>query len=65
MQGMQDIIKHQKDRITIVNEQMITRDTTTKSDVNRYQEKDFRLVYDERSLHIFENGMIETKPWGY
>ena len=65
MSGMRDLINKQKERITIVNEQMITRDSKTKQVVNRYQEKDFRLVYDKRSMHDDKLGTIETLPWGY
>ena len=62
---MRDIINKQKDRITIINEQMITRDSKTKQVVNKYQEKDFRLVYDKRSTHNNGQGTIDTLPWGY
>ncbi len=55
----------QKDRITIVNENMINRDGKTKQVVNKYQEKDFRFVYDKRSTHDDGHGTIETLPWGY
>ena len=65
MSGMRDLINKQKERITIVNEQMITRDSKTKQVVNRYQEKDFRLVYDKRSMYDDKLGTIETLPWGY
>ena len=60
MDSMRDIINKQKDRITIVNEQMITRDSKTKQVVNKYQEKDFWLVYDKRSMHNDINGTIST-----
>ena len=65
MDSMREIINKQKKRITIVNEQMITRDGKSKQVVNRYQEKDFRLVYDKRSTHNNKHGTIETLPWGY
>ena len=65
MDSMREIINTQKKRITIVNEQMITRDGKSKQVVNRYQEKDFRLVYDKRSTHTNGHGTIETLPCGY
>ena len=63
--SMREIINKQKSRITIVNENMITRDSKTKQVINRYQEKDFRLVYDKRYKHNDNHGTIETLPWGY
>ena len=65
MNSIKEIINKQKDRITIVNENMITRDGKTKQVVNKYQEKDFRFVYDKRSTHNDGHGTIETLPWGY
>ena len=65
MDGMRALINKQKERITIVNEQQITRDPKTKLVVNRYQEKDFRYVYDKRSVHNDGHGNIDTLPWGY
>ena len=64
MKGMKEIINKQKERITLVNEQKITRDSETKEIVNRYQEKDFRFVYDKRCLNKVETG-IDTLPCGY
>ena len=61
---MKQIIEGEKDRITTVNEQMITRDSKTKQIVNRYQEKDFRMCYDKRRMIKTESG-IETLPYGY
>ena len=58
------IIEGEKDRITTVNEQMITRDSKTKQIVNRHQEKDFRMCYDKRRMIKTESG-IETLPYGY
>ena len=63
MQRMRDIINQQKRRVTIVNERMIIR--KNRQLVNKYQEKDFRLVYDKRSMHNDDKGIIETLPWGY
>ena len=60
--SMREIITKQKDKITTVNENMITRDN--KQIINKYQAKDFRLVYDKRSTHN-NNGTLETLPWGY
>ena len=61
---MKQIIEGQKRRITIVNEQAITRDPATKRIVNRYQEKDFQLCYDKRVMVKTESG-IDTLPYGY
>ena len=60
-ESIKDIIHGNKDRITIVKEQMITRDSKTKNIVNKYQEKDFRMVYDKRC--ITHNN--DTLPYGY
>ena len=65
MDSMREIINKQKDRITIVNEQMITRDSKTKQVVNRYQKKDFRFVYDKRSTHDDGHGTTDPIPYGY
>lgn len=61
---MKQIIEGQKRRITIVNEQAITRDPATKRIVNRYQEKDFQLCYDKGVMVKTESG-IDTLPYGY
>ena len=63
-QTMRQIIEGQKNRITTVNEQMITRDSKTKQVKNRYQEKDFTMCYDKRMVVKTESG-IETLPYGY
>ena len=63
-QTMRQIIEGQKNRITTVNEQMITRDSKTKEVKNRYQEKDFTMCYDKRAVVKTESG-IETFPYGY
>ena len=65
--SMADIIKGENkngkkvERITTVNESKITRDSTTKQIVNKYQEKNFTLVYDKRCIQ--EN--FDTLPYGY
>ena len=64
MKGMKQIINRQKERITLVNEQKITRDPKTKEIFNQYQEKDFRFVYDKRCLNKVETG-LDTLPYGY
>ena len=61
---MRQIIEGQKNRITTVNEQMITRDSKTKEVKNMYQEKDFTMCYDKRVVAKTESG-IETFPYGY
>ena len=63
-QTMREIIENQKQRITTVNERMISRNTKTKQVENRYQEKDFRMWYDKRVMVKTESG-IETFPYGY
>ena len=63
-QTMKQIIEGEKQRITIVNEQAITRDSTTKQITNKYQEKDFRLCYDKRCKIKTDSG-IDTLPYGY
>ena len=63
-QTMKQIIEDKKQRITIVNEQAITRDSTTKQITNKYQEKDFRLCYDKRCKIKTDSG-IDTLPYGY
>ena len=65
MSSMRALINRQKKCITIVNEQMITRNSKTKQVENKYQEKDFRLVYDKRSMYKDKQNNIDTYPWGY
>ena len=62
--SMAKVIEGELDKITTVNERMITRDHKTKQIVNRYQEKDFRLCYDKRCTVETESG-IDTLPYGY
>ncbi|XP_022777519.1 uncharacterized protein LOC111318937 [Stylophora pistillata] len=61
---LKQVIEGQKRRITIVNEQAITRDPATKRIVNRYQEKDFELCYDKREMVKTKSG-IDTFPYGF
>lgn len=63
-QTMKQIIEGEKQRITIVNEQAITRDAKTRQITNKYQEKDFQLCYDKRRIIKTDSG-IDTLPYGY
>ena len=64
MTSMNEIIEEKRDRITIVNENKITRDPKSKTIINKYQEKDFRLCYDKRCA-TRDGNTIETLPYGY
>ncbi len=59
--AMGDIVNGKKNRITIVKEQMITRDSRTRELVNKYNEKNFTLGYDKRCVQ----GDFDTVPYGY
>ena len=59
--SIKELVQGKKDRITIVKEQMITRDAKTKTIVNKYQEKDFKQVYDKRCI----TKDSDTLPYGY
>lgn len=62
--SMKKMVKGEIVRITIVKEQMITRDNKTNDLVNKYQEKDFKLVFDKRRV-VKKSRCVETFPWGY
>lgn len=61
--NMIKMIKKEIKRLTLVNENKITR--KNKEIVNKYEEKIYSFEYDKRSIkHISENH-IETYPYGY
>ena len=63
-ESMKQLIEEKKERITIVNENKLTRDSKTKQLVNKYQEEDLTLGYDKRYLEKSDKG-FEIFPWGY
>ena len=62
-ENMLCIITGHKQRITIVEENKITRNKLTQEVKNKYQEKDYGFVYDKRKI-VFGNN-IDTIPFGY
>ena len=61
---MKKLVEGEIDRITIVKENMITRDTKTKEVVNKYQEKDLRwFMIKERLLGVIN--VLRLFPGGF
>jgi hypothetical protein len=49
----------------IVEENEITRDSKSKSVINKYLEKKFRFDYDKRVIDKINDGHINTLPFGF
>ena len=61
--SLSKIVKKQIRKITIVNENVITR--KNREIVNKYCEKIFKFGYDKRVIKQVDEGHIDTLPYGY
>ena len=62
--SMKNIVDKEIDKVKL-QYKMITRDSKTKTLINKTISKDFKFQYDKRMIEATKNGIIDTYPWGY